>query len=197
MATAVLDAPKTMTLGEFLALPDDGTERMLLDGVLWEIGEENGVTRRNRFHSSCEVRIARVLANWALSRPEPRPEVVGGEAGFVLSRSPDHSTTVGIDVAVISAELADSEISESSMYEGTPILAVEILSPYDTIKEIAAKLKKYRECGVPIVWIVDTDLRTVTEHRPDREPKLFTKADTLAAEPHLPGFSCRVAEFFR
>lgn len=197
MATAVLDAPKTMTLDEFLALPDDGTERMLLDGVLWEIGEENGVTRRSRFHSSCEVRIARVLANWALTLPEPRPEVVGGEAGFVLSKSPDHSTTVGIDVAVISAELADSEVSESSMHEGIPILAVEILSPYDTVKEIAAKLKKYRECGVPIVWIVDTDLRTVTEHRPDREPKLYTKADTITAEPHLPGFSCAVAEFFR
>ena len=105
--------------------------------------------------------------------------------------------TVGIDVAVISAELADSEGDDSWMYEGIPLLAVEILSPSDTIKEVSAKLKAYRECGVPVVRSVDTDLRTVTEHRPDREPKLFTKADTLAAEPHLPGITCRVAEFFR
>ena len=197
MATAVLDAPKTMTLEEFLALPDDGTERMLLKGVVWEIGEGNGMTRRNRFHSSCEMRIGRILANWAESQPHPRPEVVGGEAGFVLSRSPDHSTSVGIDVAVISAELADSEVDDSWMYEGLPILAVEILSPSDTIKEISAKLKTYRECGVPVVWTVDTDHRTVTEHRPDREPKMYTKADTIAAEPHLPGFSCAVSAFFR
>ena len=197
MATAVLDAPKTMTLEEFSALPDDGTERMLLDGVLWEIGEETGVTRRNRFHSSCEVRIGKALAVWAETIPAPRPEVVGGEAGFVLSESSDHSTTVGIDVAVISAVLADSEIGETSMYEGIPILAVEILSPYDTVRGIAAKVKKYRECGVPIVWIVDTDHRTVTEHRPGREPKLFNQSDTIAAEPHLPGFACRVGEFFR
>ena len=193
MATAVLDAPKTMTLEEFRALPDDGMERMLIDGILWE----KEMTRRNRFHGSSESRIARVLANWALSLPEPRPEVASGEIGFVLSSSPDRSVTVGIDVAVISAELADSEGDESWMYEGIPLLAVEILSPSDTIKEVSAKLKTYRECGVPIVWIVDTDLRTVTEHRPDREPKLYTKADTLAAEPHLPGFTCRVAEFFR
>ena len=193
MATAVLDAPKTMTLEEFRALPDDGMERMLIDGILWE----KEMTRRNRFHGSSESRIARVLANWALSLPEPRPEVASGEIGFVLSSSPDRSVTVGIDVAVISAELADSEGDESWLYEGIPLLAVEILSPSDTIKEVSAKLKTYRECGVPIVWIVDTDLRTVTEHRPDREPKLFTKADTLAAEPHLPGFTCRVAEFFR
>lgn len=193
MATAVLDAPKTMTLEEFRALPDDGMERMLIDGVLWE----KEMTRRNRFHGSSETRIARVLANWALSQPEPRPEVASGEIGFVLSDSPDRTVTVGIDVAVISAELADSEGDESWMYEGIPLLAVEILSPSDTMKEVSAKLKSYRECGVPIVWIVDTDLRTVTEHRQHREPKLFTKADTLAAEPHLPGFSCRVAEFFR
>jgi Uma2 family endonuclease len=197
MATAVLDAPKTMTLEEFLALPDDGTERMLLNGVLWEIGEGTGMTRRNRFHSSCESRITKILGSWIDTLPEPRPEVVGGEAGFVLSKSPDHSTSVGIDVAVISAELADSEVDDSWMYEGIPLLAVEILSPSDTIKEISAKLKTYRECGVPVVWIVDTDVRTVTEHRPDREPKLFTKSDTIAAEPHLPRFSCRVGEFFR
>ncbi len=188
MATAVLDAPKPMTLEEFLALPDDGMERMLIDGLLWEKDGQY----RDRLHASSAARIGKLFGNWAASVPEPRPEVVGG-SGFVLS----HSTAVDIDVAVISAELADSEVDDSWMYEGIPILAVEILSPYDTIKEIAAKLKKYRECGVPIVWVVDTDLRTVTEHRPDREPKLFTKADTLAAEPHLPGFSCRVAEFFR
>jgi len=34
MATAVLEAPKTMTLEEFIALPDDGMERMLIDGIL-------------------------------------------------------------------------------------------------------------------------------------------------------------------
>ena len=49
----------------------------------------------------------------------------------------------------------------------------------------------------PIARIVATDVRTVTKHRPDREPKLYTKSDTIAAEPHLPGFSCRVGEFFR
>ena len=68
--------------------------------------------------------------------------------------------------------------------------------PNDTVKEIAAKLKLYRQCGVPIVWIIDTDLCTVTEHRPGRHPKLFTQADTITGEPHLPGFSCAVAEFF-
>ncbi len=134
---------------------------------------------------------------WLKTQPEPRPEVVCGEAGFILSKSADHSATVGIDVAVISAELAVSESAESPMFEDVPLLAVEILSPSDTITEISAKLKSYRECGVPVVWIVDTDVRTVTEYRPDREPKLFTKSDTIAAEPHLPDFSCGVAEFFR
>ena len=193
MATAAPDAPKTMTLEEFSALPDDGTERMLIDGVLWE----KEMTRRNRFHSTVNSRVDGELRIWQKTQPSPRPEVVCGEVGFILSQTPDRTTSVGIDVAVISAELADSEIGESSMFEGIPILAVEILSPNDTVKEIAAKLKICRACGVPIVWIIDTDFATVTEHRPGCEPKLFTKSDTIAAEPHLPGFACRVAEFFR
>ena len=192
MAPAVLDAPKTMTLEEFLALPDDGTERMLIDGILWE----KEMARRNRFHCTVNSRVDGELRIWLKTQPAPRPEVVCGEAGFILSKSADHSAIVGIDVAVISAELAKSEVVESSMFEGVPILAVEILSPNDTVKEIAAKLKLYRQCGVPIVWIIDTDLCTVTEHRPGRHPKLFTQADTITGEPHLPGFSCAVAEFF-
>ena len=193
MATAILDTPKAMTLEEFLALPDDGTERMLIDGILWE----KEMTRRNRFHSVVNSRIDGELRIWLKTRPEPRPEVVCGEAGFILSKSADHSATVGIDVAVISAELAASEPLDSSMFEGVPLLAVEILSPNDTVKEISAKLKLYRECAVPIVWIVDTDLSTVTEHRPGQHPKLYTKADAITAEPHLPGFSCAVSAFFR
>ncbi len=95
MATAVLDALKTMTLEEFLALPDDGMERMLIDGVLWEKAGQY----RDRFHGSSAARIGKVLGNWAASISEPRPEIVGA-AGFVLSKSPDHSTCVDIDVAV-------------------------------------------------------------------------------------------------
>ena len=55
MAIAILDTTKKMTLEEYLALPDDGTERMLLDGVLWEKEGEH----RNRFHGSSAAHIGK------------------------------------------------------------------------------------------------------------------------------------------
>ena len=64
-----MDPPRPrMTIDEFLALPDDGIDRMLLDGELWEMG----VTVRNRFHSRLESRIGYVLTRWLLTQPLPR-----------------------------------------------------------------------------------------------------------------------------
>ena len=117
-----------------------------------------------------------------------------GEVGIFTRRNPDRVR--GADVLFISNEQCARWSNKSGFLDVAPELVVEILSPNDTVQEIAAKLKLYRQCGVPIVWIIDTDLCTVTEHRPGRHPKLFTQADTITGEPHLPGFSCAVAEFF-
>jgi Uma2 family endonuclease len=115
-----------MTTEEFLALPDDGTERMLIRGQLWE----KPVTRRNPRHGHSESRIAQYLWNWLDLQLEPRGEVFDGEIGFRLRRNPD--STVGIDVAYISAELSAALPEDASLIDGSPVLAVEILSPSNT-----------------------------------------------------------------
>src|SRR2546423_3479603 len=88
------------TTEELLALPEDGIERDLIRGQLRELG----MTRRNRRHSETEPSVVAVLKEWLKRQPEPRGTVLSGEAGFRLRRDPD--TTVGIDVAYISAETA-------------------------------------------------------------------------------------------
>src|SRR5689334_12335938 len=93
-------AEKLMTAEEFLALPDDGVERWLIRGQLWEAGQ---VTKRNRYHSRVMTCVAYALEHWLRTRPEPRGQVVVGEAGFLLRKNPD--STVGIDVAYVSPEV--------------------------------------------------------------------------------------------
>jgi hypothetical protein len=44
--------------------------------------------------------------------------------------------------------------------------------------------------------VADPDLRTVTIHRPDREPQFFTASQALTAEPELPGFAVEVRRLF-
>src|SRR4051812_14191543 len=95
-------ATKLMTTKEFLALPDDGIERDLIDGIVREWGQR--MTRRNRNHSFLEATIAALLVNWRRTQPQPRGAVHAGEAGCRILRNPD--VTVGIDVVYVSAELA-------------------------------------------------------------------------------------------
>jgi len=186
MSTATI---RKMTIDEFLALPDDGTDRDLIRGEL----REKEMTKRNRRHSRSEIRIGSSLENWLESQVGLGGEVVAGEAGFVLKRDPGSS--VGIDVAYVSAEVA-ARAPNAAYFEGPPVLAVEILSPSDTQEEIDEKVAVYLESGVKIVWVVNPRFKTVTVYRTDAQPALFHEHQTIDAEPHLPGFRARVGSFF-
>jgi Uma2 family endonuclease len=187
---ATVDAPALMTTEQLLALPDDGVERWLIRGRL----REKPMTYRNRWHSRAMVRVAYFLEVWREQQPEPRGSVLGGEAGVRLTRDPD--TTVGIDVVYISAEVAARNRDDTTIVDGVPVLAVEILSPNNTVEEINEKIDQYLEAGVPLVWIIDPHRRTVTICRPGQEPEFVNARQELSGEPELPGFRVRVADLF-
>jgi Uma2 family endonuclease len=179
-----------MTTAELLALPENGTERWLVAGEL----RERPMTVRNRFHSRVMTRTGKFVDNWLDEQPPPHGLVLCGEAGVRLTRDPD--TTVGIDVVYVSAEVVARQTDETRLIDGVPILAVEILSPNDTVEEIQEKLAIYRRARVPLVWIIDPYNRTVTVHRLDSEPQMFNVQEELAGDPQLPGFRVPVARLF-
>lgn len=179
-----------MTVDEFLALPDDGMERMLIQGILWE----KPMTRRNRWHSWIEARIAYLLWVWLETQPRPRGQVFSGEVGCLLRRSPN--TVVGIDVAYFSDEIASREPADTRLVDGPPLLAVEILSPSDKLEEVTARVDEYLAVVVPVVWVVDPHFQTVTVYRPSAPPEMFTGERELTAEPHLPGFRTTASTIF-
>ncbi len=180
-----------MTTEELLALPEDGIDRELFRGVL----REKEMTRRNRLHARTEARLAYLLESWLDAQPEPRGQVFSGEAGCILQRDPD--TTVGIDVVYLSAEMVSRQSDRTTMIEGAPLLAVEILSPSDKQEDINAKVDAYLASGVVLIWLVDPHFRTVTVHRSDAAPVLFNVDQHLTSEPHLPGLSIPVRALFR
>jgi Uma2 family endonuclease len=77
-----------------------------------------------------------------------------------------------------------------------PDLVVEVLSPGDSAREVAHKIGEYLECGVPLVWLVDPEGETVTVYRTLTDARRLSSEEILSAEPVLPGFSCRVSQFF-
>jgi Uma2 family endonuclease len=197
MSTVVV--PGTMTAEEFLALPDDGVERWLIRGKLREkpptcLSGGKPMTVRNRGHSKMMAAVSHFLEVWRRSQPQPRGEVLCGEAGCRLRQTPD--SIVGIDVAYISAEVAARPPEETTLIDGVPILVVEILSPNDTQEQIDEKIDAYLRAGVALVWVIDTHDRTVLIYRPNEAPGLVNIHQELTAEPHLPGFRVRLADLF-
>ena len=186
-------ATSLMTLEEFLALPDDGIQRDLINGVLREYPGKT-VTRRNRRHSRVEAKIAYLLNSWLMLQPVPRGEIHSGEVGCILRRDPD--ATVGIDVAYFSAEVIARSSDATTMIEGAPVLAVEILSPSDTQEDVDEKIDEYLANGTALVWIVDPHFQTVRIHRRGEQPILFNLQQELAGDPHLPGFRTPVTAIF-
>jgi Uma2 family endonuclease len=188
MSTAV---QHEMTIEEFLSLPDDGTDRELIRGVLIE----KPMTYRNRVHSEALSEVIRRLGNWAVESSQVRRHrVLSGEAGFLLRRTPN--TIVGIDVAVVAPEVMARQTDDTSLIDGAPLLAVEILSPSDTLQEIHTKTQLYLAAGVLVVWIIDPYDRTVQVYRPGQPPVLFNEQQQLCGAPELPGFEVAVNELF-
>lgn len=184
---SVSATPAYLTTEELLALPADGMDRWLLHGEL----REKPMTVRNRVHSRILVRVARFIDAWNDEQPEPRGEVLGGEAGVRLKRNPD--STVGVDVVYISPELAAQRDKSTTLINGVPVLAVEILSPNDTQQEIDEKVELYLSSGVQAVWIINPSFETVVVLRPGHTPTSYNRDEILSGEPYLPGFSIPVA----
>ena len=126
----VAEVTTLMTTEQLLALPDDGVERWLIRGQL----REKPKSFRNRFNSRVMVRIGCVLQDWLDQQPQPRGSVLCGNAGVRLTCNPD--TTVGVDVAYVSAESAAHQPDDMPLFDGPPILVVEILVPSDPLVAI-------------------------------------------------------------
>jgi Uma2 family endonuclease len=179
-----------MTSEELLALPDDGIDRELICGEL----REYPVTTRGAPHCLVMGKLSHLLHAWLGQQPQPRGKIYVGDIRVRIRRNPD--TFVGVDIAYISADLAAQTAKAATFIDGVPVLAIEILSPSDTVDGVAEKVHAYLDAGVPLVWEVSPFYEAVTVHRPGLPPELFNITQDLAAEPHLPGFRVPVAEVF-
>jgi Uma2 family endonuclease len=180
-----------MTSDDLLAMrPSKKVDRWLFRGEL----RESKVTKRNPSHSRTVMTIGGLLRDWLKTQPKARGILYGGEAYFRIRKDPD--TNVGIDTALSTPEQAVGTKKRDSFVDGPPVLAVEVLSPYDKQKDISEMIDEYLECRVKLVWVVDPYAETVVVHRPDRKPEMFNPDHDLSGDPDLPGFRCRVAEVF-
>jgi Uma2 family endonuclease len=118
---------------------------------------------------------------------------VVGEAGFVLARNPD--TVRSPDVAFVRRDRAPAH-RWPKYFDGAPDLAIEVVSPWDSRSEVAAKVDQWLAAGTQSVWIIDPPNRSIEVYRVGNKIIRYRDEDELRDEPVLPGFALKLAEFF-
>ena len=121
-------------------------------------------------------------------------EVYAAETGFKLRSAPD--TVRAPDVAFVSRERADKAGESRGYFPGPPDLAVEVLSPEDTVRQVEEKVAEWLEYGTRLIWVISPKLHTVTVYRSLTDIKTLTENDALDGEDVVPGFRYAVAALF-
>lgn len=188
MTTAIAEPMTSETL--FKMKPSKKVDRWIFRGEL----RESKVTRRNPSHSSTVHNVGLVLGIWLRKQPQPRGKIFVGEAYFRIRKNPE--TNVGIDVALSTPKQAKAITTKSSFVDGSPVIAVEVLSPYDKQIDIYESIEEFLDCGVKAVWIVNPYDDTVDIHRFGKDTECLNRSDFIENQPELPGFRCSVAELF-
>jgi Uma2 family endonuclease len=120
--------------------------------------------------------------------------VTGPDTGFILQTDPD--TVRAPDIAFVSTENIPPSGIPEKYWPGPPDLAVEVVSPNDTLYEIEEKIADYLSTGVRMIVYIHPRKRTVTVYRPGSPEKVLTEKDTFDGEDVLPGFRYPAARLF-
>ena len=187
--SATLEPPrKVWTEAELQSLPEDGYIHELVDGEL-VMSPKNDF-----FHGSISVRLS--AAQLIHVEAHRLGEVLDSSTGFWMKnrncRAPDISF-------ISAARLKEVGFNRATrrFFPGAPDLAVEILSPNNSRREIDRRLKDFFESGARIVWIIDPEEERVEICRSLTARELVAAGGFLEAEGLLPGFSYPIADLFR
>jgi Uma2 family endonuclease len=118
----------------------------------------------------------------------------GAETGFVVERDPD--SVLGADAAFVSHERLATVDNFEKFFPFAPDLAVEVLSPGNTAREINMKIVMYFAAGSRAVWVFNPKKRTAIVYASPSESRILDENDTLDGGDVLPGFSLQLFKLF-
>jgi Uma2 family endonuclease len=144
-----------------------------------------------KYHGFVCGNVVRILGVFATQRRKGYP--CSNDAGLIVERDPD--TVRGPDVTFYEDEQTADTMDRKYTSE-PPRLVIEVLSPNDQHTKVNKRLSQYLKMGVPLVMLVDPEVRSVTVYRHGKDHYVLDDKDELTGEDVLPDFRCRVAEFF-
>ncbi|MDT7807427.1 MAG: hypothetical protein QOJ70_1240 [Acidobacteriota bacterium] len=120
--------------------------------------------------------------------------VCGAETGFIVERDPD--SVLGADVAFISHERLAKVENPDKFGPFAPDLAVEVMSPSNTSREMEEKVALYFAAGARAVWVFNPKLRTTAVYTSPLDVRVLGEQETLDGGEVLPGFELELSKLF-
>jgi Uma2 family endonuclease len=180
-----MTAPELLTAEDLYDLPD-GYRYNLIRGEL--IRSPYMVWGQGRAASNLAWRVGTYIEEHQLG------DAFATGTGFILARDPD--TVLAPEFAVVRSERLLSDLPGDEFLPFAPDLAVQVVSPSDTLTEINDKVINYINAGAGLIWVVDPWLRVITVYRPDGSALIVREDGVIDGEAVLPGFSLLVREIF-
>ena len=174
------------TAEQLLYLPKDGFRYELVEGVLIKMSPPGFE------HGDVALTLGSLL--WHHVRSHKLGKVVAAETGFKLASDPD--TVLAPDAAFIRQEEIDRIGRTKKFWPGAPDLAVEVMSPGDSVRKTDEKARAWLAYGARMVWTVNPGKQTISVYRPGEDVVLLTETDALDGLDIVPGFHCNVKEIF-
>jgi Uma2 family endonuclease len=130
---------------------------------------------------------------WAYLLRRGAGGVCSNDTGLLVAQGPD--TVRGPDVMLF-LESRPLEQLSPRFSTRVPQLVVEVLSPTDQTNKVNRRVSQYLRRGVPLVWLVDPETRTVAVYRPAQIHQVLDETEELTGDEVLPDLRYRVAELF-
>lgn len=183
MSTAVAAETRRYTPEDLLAMPD-GKSYELVDGRLAErpTGAESSLVGGELY-----LRLAPFCKERDMGKVWPAdngyqcfPHAPG------LVRKPD--------VSFIRKGRLPGDVAPVGWVKIRPDLAVEVISPGDSVEELEEKLEDYQKAGVPLIWVIYPKRRKARVFRLAGPPEEVGEDGELSGEDIIPGFRCPLRE---
>ena len=178
--------PQLMTEDDLLRLPPDNMRHELVKGELRTMAPAGSE------HGGFGMNLGGPLAVYV--KQNHLGVVLLAETGFTIEKNPD--TVRAPDVGFVSQNRIPPGGLPKKFFPGAPDLAVEVVSPSDTVYEVDEKVQAWLAAGTQLVWVVNPKRQTVTVNRGSQPPRILPATETLSGEDVVPGFSLPIREIF-
>jgi len=178
----VFQVPPNTTGDDLLRLPDDGSKYELYEGVL--VREGGAMTSVG--HAAVCQRLGGVLFMYANATSYAN-RILQNALFDLTPPGAQTRTVLAPDVAIARTT---TPVSWTSVPHEAPLLAIEVVSPSQTLAELALKAQTYRQAGVEEVWVVDYKSRSIEVWNAQGQTTVHDTQTLTSAL--LPGFSAAV-----